>query len=124
MPVLQVEMVDGPAEAPAGLAQALADAAGRVLDAPPGHTWVRLRRLPASGYAENGPAAAGTPAPAAPVFVEVLQRAPPAGAALEAEVKALTAALAAVLARPADQVHVLYAPAAAGRQAFGGVLVR
>ena len=123
MPILDIELVqaDGAAPGLASLTQALADAAGRALASAPGHTWVRLRCLPASHYAENeariGP-------DELPVFVTVLHAHLPQGTALERELAALTQALAACLGRASARVHVQYAPPAAGRQAFGGVLVR
>jgi hypothetical protein len=58
-----------------------------------------------------------------PAFVTVLQAHPPVGDALAAEVMAITTAVAQCLARAPERVHVQYAPAAAGRQAFGGKLV-
>ena len=121
MPILDIELVvpDGSAPPAAPLAQALADAAGRALNAAPGGTWLRLYTLPASQYAENGAAVAPEELP---VFATLLQACPPQGAALEAEVRVLTEALAAALGRAPQRVHVLYAPAAAGRQAFGGEL--
>jgi hypothetical protein len=57
------------------------------------------------------------------VFVTVLHARPPEGQAREREAAALTQALAVVVGRPAACVHVQYAPAAAGRQAFGGALL-
>ncbi len=122
MPVITVEIVaDAQCVLPHGVAQSLADAAGRVLATPPGQTWVRVRTRARDAYAEND--AAVDPA-GLPVFVSVLKRTPPAGAELDAEIAALTQALAAALGRPAARVHVEYAPAAAGRVAFGGRLVR
>jgi hypothetical protein len=58
-----------------------------------------------------------------PVFVTVLHQRPPQGAALQQEVMALTTAIATLMQRSPERVHVQYAPAAAGRQAFGGRLV-
>jgi phenylpyruvate tautomerase PptA (4-oxalocrotonate tautomerase family) len=123
MPILDIELVqpDGAAPPAAVLTQALADAAGRVLGAAPGRIWVRLRVLPASQYAENEAVVA---ADEQPVFATVLHAHLPQGDALAAEAAALTQALAACLGRSPQRVHVQYAPAAAGRQAFGGVLVR
>lgn len=122
MPILDVELVqpDGAAPPAAALTQALADAAGRALGAAPGRTWLRLRVLAAAHYAENESAVA---ADELPVFATVLHARPPQGDALAAEAAALTQALAAGLGRAAQRVHVQYAPAGAGRQAFGGVLV-
>jgi hypothetical protein len=59
-----------------------------------------------------------------PVFVTVLVRQSPVGADLQAEVAALTQAIAQVVRRPGTSVHLEYAPAAAGRVSFGGKLVR
>ena len=123
MPILDIELVqpDGALSPSAALTQALADAAGRALGAAPGRTWLRLRTLPAAHYAENETTVA---ADELPVFATVLHAHPPQGDALAAEAAALTQALAAGLGRSPQRVHVQYAPAAAGRQAFGGVLVR
>jgi phenylpyruvate tautomerase PptA (4-oxalocrotonate tautomerase family) len=119
MPIVDVELV-GAADPDPTLACRLASALGRVFGSPPGRTWVRLRRLPASDYAENdAPLGAGE----APVFVTVLHAHPPTGEALQRELAVLTATVAAGVARPAERVHVQYAPAAAGRQAFGGQMV-
>ncbi len=70
MPVLEVEVVLRPGESlPADLAARLATTAARVLEAPAGSTWVRLRSLPPDQYAENE--APETP-PVYPVFVNLL----------------------------------------------------
>ncbi len=123
MPVLDVEIVgplDGAIED--GLAARLADAAATVLDPDrPQGTWVRLRRLALDGYAEN---AGGPTDGTLPVFVSVLEAAPPRGDALDREVRALTEAIAAACGRPTEHVHLLYEPPAAGRIAFGGELRR
>lgn len=123
MPILDIDIVqpDGSAAPAASLTQALADAAGRALGSPPGRTWVRLRTLAASQYAENEAALAPQDLP---VFVSVLYARPPQGPALATEVQALTQALAACLDVASQRVHVQIAPAAAGRQAFGGTLVK
>jgi phenylpyruvate tautomerase PptA (4-oxalocrotonate tautomerase family) len=123
MPMIDVERVlpDGVPAASPGLAQALADEAGDALGSARGHTWVRVRALPASAYAESGmPPLADD---ALPVFVTVLQAHPLQGEPLADQVRTLTAALARVLRRDPSRVHVQIAPAAAGRQAFGGRLV-
>lgn len=121
MPILDVEIVgplDGAIED--GLATRLADAAAAVLDPDRPHgTWVRLHRLPLECYAEN----AGGPLDGTlPVFVSVLEAVPPRGDALDREVRALTEAVAEARDRPAEHVHLLYEPPAAGRIAFGGEL--
>jgi phenylpyruvate tautomerase PptA (4-oxalocrotonate tautomerase family) len=117
MPIVDIEIVGDADAAPAALAQALADEAGRIFGSPPGTTWVRVRALAAAAYAENGVAAGR------PVFVTVTKRQPPSGAALAEEIGTLTRAVARAVGRPEEGVHVLYEPAAAGRVAFGGALV-
>ena len=121
MPIVTVELVADADRAPEqGLAQSLADAIGRALNSPSGQTWVRLRSLGRGEYAENGSLAV---ADELPVFVSVLKRQVPLGAEMQAEVTALTQAIAQVIGRPAACVHVEYAPSAAGRVSFGGKLV-
>ena len=120
MPIVDVEVVSATAESAPPSVAALATALGRVFDSPPGHTWVRYRVLPVTCYAENdAPLSAG----ALPAFVTVLQARPPQGVELQAQVQAITQAVAAWLTCSSEQVHVGYAPAAVGRQAFGGKLV-
>jgi phenylpyruvate tautomerase PptA (4-oxalocrotonate tautomerase family) len=106
---------------PHGLAAAIADAAAAAFRTPPGQTWVRLHGLPQDQYAENG----SEPDPALqPVFIHVLKAAVPAEPELQAEVAALTAAVARACNRRVENVHVLYDPPAAGRIAFGGRLLK
>jgi phenylpyruvate tautomerase PptA (4-oxalocrotonate tautomerase family) len=122
MPIIDVELVVGErATTRAGLAQRLADAAARVLGAPPGRVWVRLRELPAGNYAENAVDLAAADLPA---FVTVLHAKPPTGPALAEEATALGIAVAGCLGVPPERVHVEYAPPGSGRVAFGGALVR
>lgn len=121
MPIVDVEVVSRSGESerlPA--ASGLASALGRVFGTAPGRTWVRVRALDASCYAEND---APVSTSELPVFVTVLHAAPPTGATLQAEVAAVTQAVAACAAREPERVHVTYAAAGAGRQAFGGRLV-
>ena len=121
MPIVDIEIVCTREDAlRLPPAQALADVAGRILGTPEGRTWVRLRTLEASHYAENETAVR---ADERPVFVTVLHAHPPGDAERAAEVLALTRAVAMTLGHREDRVHVQYAPAAAGRQAFGGRLV-
>lgn len=118
MPIVDVEWVADPPES-AELAQRLADAVAEALSSRPGGTWVRVHRLDAAAYAEDG----GAPPGVRPVFVTVLERERPTGRQLADRVARLTAAVAEVTGRPADTVHVLFEPSAAGRLAFGGHLV-
>lgn len=118
MPIVDVTWVHPADEAPAeGLAQALADAVGTALGLSPGHAWVRLHGLPSSRYAENGATLADDELP---VFVTLLHAHPPEGAALDEQVTQLTRAIAAASGRAASRVHLEFAPAGAGRIAFGG----
>lgn len=121
MPIVDVLVVQG-AEGAASLpsARALADALGRAFGAPPGRVWVRLATLAPDDYAENGVAAADTPAP---VFVTLLHARPPEGEARAIEAMAVATAVAQACARDVALVHVEYAPAGHGRVAFGGRLV-
>lgn len=122
MPIVDVQIVckEGADAQPAAPAQALADQLGQVFGSGPGRTWVRIHTLPDRAYAENHIRVedAGLPA-----FVTILHAHPPAGEALVVEVLAISAAVASWLGRPVERVHVQYAPAGAGRQAFGGRLV-
>jgi phenylpyruvate tautomerase PptA (4-oxalocrotonate tautomerase family) len=121
VPILDVEVV-GPL-APAAsrrLAPRLAEGAGEVLGAPVGNTWVRVRRLASSAYAESG---GGPPRGVRPVFVALLLRRPPRGRALARLVDRLTDAVAAACRRPRENVHVIVRAPAGGRAAFGGGLL-
>jgi phenylpyruvate tautomerase PptA (4-oxalocrotonate tautomerase family) len=121
MPILDVEfVVDDAITAGSGLATALADAAGEVFDTPPGRTWVRLRRISSEDYAENKGGPLGG---VLPVFVTVLKARRPPPETLRAEIDRLTRAVARVLDRPAENVHVIYLPEGRGRVAFGGRLI-
>ena len=121
MPILNVEMicVDDGAPDPA-LSQAIADAAGGVFGTDPGHTWVRVRRVPPGDYAENGEA---LPDEVRPVIVTVIKARVESGQALKEEVRRLTEEIAGICGRPAENVHLIYEPDGVGRVAFGGNLV-
>ena len=122
MPIIDVELV---ASEGSGFrepsAATIANALGKVLASAPGRTWVRVRVLSSSAYAENESIISEDELP---VFATVLHARLPEGEALAAEVKAITVAIANCLQRNPERVHVQYAPAAAGRQAFGGKLVQ
>jgi phenylpyruvate tautomerase PptA (4-oxalocrotonate tautomerase family) len=122
MPIVDVEVVcQSEAEFNQFSAAALANALGVVFGSPPGATWVKLRFLGGSRYAENQVSLEGTDLPA---FVSVLHAHVPQGEALAAEAKAITNAVALCLGRARDRVHVRYEPSAVGRQVFGGNVVR
>ena len=122
MPIVDVELVsESEAEFSAISAEMLANALGVALGSQPGHTWVRLRYLNNTCYAENLAARSQVELP---VFVTVLLAHPPVQLALAEQVAAVTQAVANAVGRCREVVHVQYAPAAAGRQAFGGELVQ
>jgi len=120
MPILDVEFVLQEGHTvPEKLAGQLADAAGDIFKSPPGTTWVRLRPIPVSCYAENG---VSEPEGRNAVFVSVLKALATSGDDLEREIGALTNAVAEACGRKPENVHILYQPPAAGRIAFGGRL--
>jgi phenylpyruvate tautomerase PptA (4-oxalocrotonate tautomerase family) len=122
MPILTVEIVgDGPSPGKPSLAQSIADAVANVIGCGPGQTWVRVHWLQRENYAENDAVMSGRELP---VFVRILMRSALVEDALEAQASALTHAIAGVVDRPANLVHLEYEPAAAGRVSFGGTLVR
>ena len=121
MPIVDVELVcANEGQVPLVSAEALASALGTVFSSPPGRTWVRVRFLPSSAYAENECELSPEQLPA---FVTVLQAHWPVGEALVQQVHQVTQAVASCLSLSPARVHVQYAPEAAGRQAFGGNLV-
>ena len=121
MPIVDIELVcRSGAEFAGTSARRLADSLGQVFGSEPGHTWVRLRFLDSTAYAENHSNVGDGELPA---FVTVLHAHPPLGESLTAEVMRVTVAVAQCLARAPERVHVQYAPTGAGRQAFGGRLV-
>lgn len=120
MPIVDIEIVRAAHRVGVPSANELADALGEVFRSPAGRTWVRLRRLDPECYAENGLSVAESEQP---VFATVLHACPPIAQALAAELAALTRTLATLCGCEPDRVHVQYAPAAAGRQAFGGRMV-
>lgn len=119
MPIVDIELV-GSSGIPVGLPQEMADAIGRVLGAAEGTTWVRVRFLPTSRYAESG---GKLPAGVEPVFVTILERRRPAGADLLAEVAAVTEVVARIARRPSGHVHIAFEESGVGRVAFGGDIV-
>lgn len=124
MPIVDIELVcQSEAAFRTVSANALADAIGSALGSAAGRTWVRLRCLDRQAYAENQVPAETMSADDLPVFVTILAARPPAMPALRDEVLKITKVVATCVGRAAQRVHVQYAPAAAGRQAFGGTLV-
>ena len=125
MPIIDIELVcHSESELSAVSVHALADALGTALSTVPGRTWVRMRYLGSNAFAENQISSADIAAKGLPVFVTVLVTRPPEMPARATAIKTITAVVAACVGRSPDRVHVQYAPAAAGRQAFGGKLVQ
>lgn len=116
MPIIEVEVV-GDEALREGLAGAVAEAVGHIFGSQPGGTWVRLRGLPTGQYAENG---GGPPQGVRPVFVSVLKGGADGEEERRKEAGKLAEAIGAWCGRPADNVHILYLPPAAGRIFFGG----
>lgn len=120
MPILKVEIVETPGwSRPLGLARSIADTVAEALGATPQSVWVRVSMIAADHYAENG----GAPADASPVFVTIVEKEPPRGTALAAEVAMLTKAIASACARTEGDIHLVYEPPGRARVAFGGRLV-
>jgi phenylpyruvate tautomerase PptA (4-oxalocrotonate tautomerase family) len=121
MPILDVEIVvASPGQLNPNLPTNLSDAVGLLLGAPAGRTWVRVRELLRTNYAEGGgETLEGTRV----VFVEILKKKNPPPEELRSEVAKLTQLFARVCECPADNVHILYKPDGRGRTAFGGKLV-
>lgn len=100
--------------------QILADALGELFGSQPSGTWVRARQQDRAYYAENMIECSPE---LRPVIVEILKSEPVFGEDLAIEAAAVCALVARILGRRTDNVHVIYAPAARGRVAFGGKLV-
>lgn len=120
MPIVEVEIVGVTDAEAAACAQPIADALGVVFGSGRAATWVKMRGLPAACFAENDEAA---PPGRDAVFVTVLKRTVPEPAVLAMEVARVCDVVSTACGRPRERVHVLYAPPAAGRLAFGGRVV-
>jgi hypothetical protein len=122
VPILDVELVcHSEVDFRAVEAGAVVEAAAKVFASPKGRTWVRLRCLRSECYAENE---SSLSVDELPVFVTVQLAQLPSEDVIEGQVLALTQAVARAVGREPSRVHVAYAPAGAGRQAFGGALVK
>lgn len=131
MPIITLELIEDTNQQPleATVIQALVNELGDLFDSQVGGTWIKLRYLPRTRYAENTGTGAESNAlnsTVRPTFVEVLKR--DADTCDQKETRAQEAArIAAIVARhldrPVNNTHVIYAPAGAGRVAFGGELI-
>ena len=121
MPLLEVEVVLKDSEVlDLRAAARIAEAAASVFGAPPGNTWVRMKTLLPTAYADD---AGGPPDGVFPVFVSVVKARYGSVGERTSEAERLTRAIAPILKRPPENVHILYEPDGAGRVAFGGRLV-
>jgi phenylpyruvate tautomerase PptA (4-oxalocrotonate tautomerase family) len=121
MPIIDIEIVLQPNEKlRSKLAGELADRAAEILVSPKGGTWVKIHPIKNEHYAENG---AGPDEGIYPVFVSILKAQPPESHAMRTEALSLAAAIALACARPPENVHIFYEPAAAGRALLGGTMV-
>ena len=120
MPIVDIEIVLKPNETiQSQMASELADQLGEIFESPKGGTWVKVRGLAKSQYAEN----AQSDEEIYPVCVAVVKSELPTPDNMQIEAEKLTAAVAQICGRPPENVHVLYEPEGRGRVAFGGKLV-
>lgn len=123
MPIVTIECVVNDDFEKYGLSctQQLADRLGVVFGSEPGTTWVKLKYLAQSNYAENDVTANNS---MKPTFVSVLLRALPGEYTLERMAQNISTEVSDVLDRPAENTHVFFEPEGVGRVAFGGVLAK
>ena len=121
MPIVDIEVVTDASEPAARKEQlqSLADELGDLFGSDPGDTWIRLRSIDRRGYAENRTLIDGS---VRPTFVSVLRYELPDAVELRREMAGIAEAVARILDRPRENVHVLYSPGAKGRIGFGGEL--
>ena len=121
MPIVDIEVVTNASESVTSKEQlqSLADELGDLFDSEPGGTWIRLRALDRGDYAENRTQIDGS---VRPTFVSVLRYELPDAVELRREMAGIAEAVARILDRPRENVHVLYSPGAKGRIGFGGKL--
>ena len=101
--------------------QVVADELGTLFGSQPNGTWVRARQQQRAYYVENDGL---VDADLRPAMVEILKSVLEPEDQLAAEAASVCSIVAKSLGRPERDVHVVYQPAASGRIAFGGKLVR
>jgi len=116
MMVLDVQVVgqqagDPPTEK---LAERIAGSVATAFGIPSGQLLVKLQKISASNYAENG-----SPSKALPVFVRVLVRTKDPSV-WPKRAAAIAVAVADATTRERASVHVIFEPDASGRVFFGG----
>ncbi len=121
MPFVDIEVVTNASEPVASKEQlqSLVDELGDLFGSEPGGTWIRLRSIDRRDYAENRTPIDGS---VRPTFVSVLRYELPDAVELRREMAGIAEAVARILDRPRENVHVLYSPGAKGRIGFGGEL--
>jgi len=121
MPILDIEVVLAAKQAiDPSWAQSIADIVGDVLGTESGRTWVRLRALAPSQYAEQGTEPPATPHP---IFVSILQSHLPDLERKRQLAERLAHAIGRVCGRAHENVHILWLPEGVERVAFGGALL-
>jgi len=121
MPVIEIEIVlRNDEKLNDNAAGVIADELGEILSSHPGQTWVKLHTLAPERYAENG---VNPPDGVYPIFVTILKAQETPVENLQKEVDQICKAIAEIFDRPAENVHLLCLPPAAGRIAFGGKIV-
>jgi phenylpyruvate tautomerase PptA (4-oxalocrotonate tautomerase family) len=123
MPIVTIEcVVNGNFEPyDTSFTQRLADRLGVIFKSEPGTTWVKLKYLAPSNYAENDVSTNGS---MEPTFVSILLRSLPSEATLERIAQNVSTEVSSVLARPSMNTHVFFEPEGLGRVAFGGVFLK
>jgi len=121
MPLVELELIGQAALNHELLARHLADALGGIFRSSPGQTWVRIRGLAATAYAENG---SDLPSGTEPAFVTITKHRLPEGDALEEEARRISEVVASLCGLPQERVHIIYEPPGKDRIAFGGRVVR
>jgi phenylpyruvate tautomerase PptA (4-oxalocrotonate tautomerase family) len=122
MPIVELELViNGEAEKLGSeLIQRLADQIGDYFGSDPADTWLRVRYLDRSQYAENR---SRVPDSLKPTFVSILKYQLPGEDKLVEGARRLAEITANCIGRPLENTHIIFEPDGRGRVAFGGELV-
>ncbi|MFA6110532.1 MAG: hypothetical protein WDA75_17350 [Candidatus Latescibacterota bacterium] len=121
MPIIDIDIVLKPREELRhDLALDVANATGEALGVPPGEAWVKVRTIAPECYAESG---GGPPEGVCPVFVSVVLADDGSREKRQEQADILATTIATVCGRRKEHVHIIFAPPARGRIAFGGKLM-
>ena len=123
MPIVTIQAVVAESEQKyaADTIQKLADSLGEIFESDPSSTWIKMIYLDRNQYAEND---AVIEEAVRPTFVDILKRYLPDHDSLSTEAQRVADAVAQILTRPRENVHIVYLPPGMGRVAFGGNLLR